>query len=184
MRYWLFERPCETPCVAHNSIASQSHVHERGRAYGRILASGIAGRRKPPTNKEQWCKQYFVDTLRRDETDRFAVRQPFRGIAESKRHQWTTIYYLDECNQWHRAKSRMIATFVQRICHNMLSNKSYSYSAHREKRLQANHWTVCWLRQKDIVIIIITWRFHRIGFTADVQKMYLQVKVDSNDIEY
>lgn len=38
--------------------------------------------------------------------------------------------------------------------------------------------------QNDIVTIIINWRFHRIGITADVQKMYLQVKVDPQDIEH
>lgn len=37
--------------------------------------------------------------------------------------------------------------------------------------------------QSDIVTIIINWRFHRIAFTADVQKMYLQVKVDQRDID-
>lgn len=38
--------------------------------------------------------------------------------------------------------------------------------------------------QSDIVTIIVNWRFHRIAFTADVQKMYLQVMVDPQDIEY
>lgn len=38
--------------------------------------------------------------------------------------------------------------------------------------------------QNDIVTILINWRFHRIGCTADVQKMYLQVKVDPRDVEY
>lgn len=38
--------------------------------------------------------------------------------------------------------------------------------------------------QADIVTIVTNWRFHRIAFTADVQKMYLQVKVDERDIEY
>lgn len=37
--------------------------------------------------------------------------------------------------------------------------------------------------QSDIVTIIINWRFHRIAFTADVQKMYLQVKVDQRDFD-
>lgn len=37
--------------------------------------------------------------------------------------------------------------------------------------------------QSDIVTIIINWRFHRIAFIADVQKMYLQVKVDQRDID-
>lgn len=38
--------------------------------------------------------------------------------------------------------------------------------------------------QSDIVTIIMNWRFHRVAFTADVQKMYLQVKVDPRDIEF
>lgn len=38
--------------------------------------------------------------------------------------------------------------------------------------------------QNDIVTIIVNWRFHRIGCMADVQKMYLQVKVDQRDVEY
>lgn len=38
--------------------------------------------------------------------------------------------------------------------------------------------------QSDIVAILINWRFHRIAFIADIQKMYLQVVVDERDVEY
>lgn len=38
--------------------------------------------------------------------------------------------------------------------------------------------------QNTLATIIINWRFHRIGCIADVQKMYLQVKVGPSDSQY
>lgn len=38
--------------------------------------------------------------------------------------------------------------------------------------------------QNEIVTIVLNWRFLCVGFTADVQKMYLQVHVDDRDIEH
>lgn len=38
--------------------------------------------------------------------------------------------------------------------------------------------------QSDLVTIIINWRFKKVGFITDVQKMYLQIMVDDRDIDY
>lgn len=38
--------------------------------------------------------------------------------------------------------------------------------------------------QSDLIKIILYWRFHRFAFITDVQKMYLQIMVHEDYIEY
>lgn len=164
------------------------------------------------TDEEKACEAFFEKTHTRDHTGRYIVRIPFnekiKELGKSRKmalHQFFAMERKMKRNDEFANKYRIFMSEYETLGHmSPIHDKEEGYYTPHHGILSSNKFRIVFNAsakttngislnetqmigeklQKDLFVLLISFRQYQYGITADIEKMYRQILVHSDDRKY
>ncbi|XP_031785976.1 uncharacterized protein LOC116417364 [Nasonia vitripennis] len=140
------------------------------------------------SEEDQYCEDYFADTVYRDSKGRFVVRLPFpEKLSEvSFAHTRQIAVGCLLRSEKRRAQDSRVDSDYRKFMEEYLTlgHMEPVNSSHRkDNTFYFTHHPV-YSAESDVTIIISMWRFAKIVFTADIVKEFRQILIHPDDVDW
>ncbi|CAH2094399.1 unnamed protein product [Euphydryas editha] len=190
----------KTDCLSQNSYNTVIAMHtqiEENEMLKRLweLDCGPVVTQKLFTPEEQACEEFYANTTRRDEDGRYVVKLPFRSedplctYGNSRNIAVKRLLGLErKLRKDHELKQQYTDVIkeylsmghMERICNESERNRSDAVYLPHHAVVRRDKLTT----KADLRHIVMRWRQHPICLTADIVKMYRQIKVAQSDVDF
>ncbi|XP_031779777.1 uncharacterized protein LOC116416236 [Nasonia vitripennis] len=140
------------------------------------------------SKEDQYCEDYFLDTVYRDYKGRFVVRLPFSErlseVSFAHTRQIAVACWLR--SEKRRAQDSRVDSAYRKFMEEYLNlgHMELVNSSHRrDNTFYFTHQPV-YSAESDVTIIISMWRFSEVVFTADIVKEFRQILIHPDDVDW